>query len=90
MIELVKILSVLPSGPSRLRLRFSDGTSGEHDFAPMLAEGGEMVEPLRDPAMFARAFVQMGTVSWPNGFDLDSIALRREMGAAGELDRPAA
>ena len=34
-----------------------------------------MVEPLRDPAMFGRAFVSFGVPSWPNGFDLDAINL---------------
>lgn len=44
-----------------------------------------MIEPLRDPAMFGRAFVQSGVPSWPNGFDLDAIALHDEMRAAGLL-----
>lgn len=90
MIEMVKVLSVVVVGPARLRLHFSNGSVGERDFASLLADGGEMVEPLRDPTMFAAAFVQMGTVTWPNGFDLDSIALHGQMSEAGELERPAA
>jgi hypothetical protein len=27
-------------------------------------------EPLRDPARFAEAFVDLGTVCWPNDLDL--------------------
>ena len=53
-------------------------------------EGGQMVEPLRDPAMFRRAFVSFGVPSWPNGFDLDAINLHMEMQAAGALKRVAA
>jgi hypothetical protein len=45
----------------------------------MVAEGGEMVEPLRDPAFFTRVFLDDGILTWPNGFDLDSIALHAEM-----------
>jgi hypothetical protein len=39
---------------------------------------------------FARVFLQLGTLTWPNGFDLDSIALHDEMAAAGALRRTAA
>jgi hypothetical protein len=52
--------------------------------------GGPMVEPLRDPAFFARVFLEYGTLTWPNGFDLDAIALHQEMKAAGQLRMPAA
>jgi hypothetical protein len=44
-----------------------------------------MVEPLRDPKMFARVFVQCGVLTWPNGFDLDAIRLYDEMSVAGLL-----
>jgi len=49
-----------------------------------------MVEPLRDPAMFRRAFLSFGVPSWPNGFDLDAINLHMEVGRAGALSRVAA
>jgi hypothetical protein len=44
-----------------------------------------LVEPLRDPAFFARVFLDDGILTWPNGFDLDPIALHDEMKRAGEL-----
>ena len=49
-----------------------------------------MVRPLKDPAFFARVFVELGALTWPNGFDLDPIALHDRMAAAGELSREAA
>jgi hypothetical protein len=49
-----------------------------------------MVEPLRDPAFFARVFIDDGILTWPNGFDLDSIALHDEMKTAGLLHRSVA
>ncbi len=49
-----------------------------------------MVEPLRDSKFFARVFVELGTLTWPNGYDLDSIALHDEMQQAGLLHRTAA
>lgn len=89
-IEFVDVVEVTPCGGHRLRLRFSDGMAGERDFSGMIEEGGEMVEPLRDLAFFARAFIDDGILTWPNGFDLDSIALHREMKAAGQLRQAAA
>jgi hypothetical protein len=88
--QIVKVAEVEPLGGHRLRLTFSDGRAGEHDFGPFIDEGGEMVEPLRDPTFFARVFVEMGVPTWPNGFDMDSIKLHIDMAAAGELHRDAA
>ena len=54
MIEIVKVLKVEKLGGFRLRLHFSDGMRGERDFSDIVAEDGSMVEPLKDPAFFAR------------------------------------
>jgi hypothetical protein len=49
-----------------------------------------MVEPLRAADYFARAFVEMGAPTWPNGFDVDPINLYMELRDAGALTRTAA
>lgn len=85
MIALVKLVELKVLDHPRLWLRFSDGREGVRDFSDVLAEGGPMVEPLTDPATFARVFVQMGVPTWPNGFDLDAITLHDEMAEAGVL-----
>lgn len=85
MIDIVKIVKVEPIDGFRLRMHFSDGTEGERDFSDMIREGGPMVEPLKDRAFFARVFIELGTLTWPNGFDLDTIALYDELRAAGAL-----
>ena len=90
MIELVKIIGLKKLGGFRVHLHFSDGTEGERDFSDVISEGGPMVEPLRDPAFFSRVFLECGILTWPNGFDLDSIALHDEMKRAGLLRRSAA
>ena len=90
MIDIVKIVQVEKLGGFRLRLHFSDGTEGERDFSEMLSSGGPMIEPLRDQAFFARVFVELGTLTWPHGFDLDSIALHDAMKKSGLLQRSAA
>jgi hypothetical protein len=87
---LVKVVEVEPLGGCRLRVAFSDGSVGEHDLADLVNDPGPMVEPLRDPALFARVFVEMGVLTWPNGFDMDAIKLHMDMAAAGELKHDAA
>jgi hypothetical protein len=88
--ELVDIVKAEPRGGHRLYVAFSDGTEGEFDLEDFVAKGGEMVEPLRDPAFFARVFLDDGIPTWPNGFDLDSIALHMDMKERGLLRRSAA
>jgi hypothetical protein len=89
LISLVKILHVEPLGGHRLRIGFSDGTAGDYDFAADIAAGGPMIEPLRDPAFFARVFIELGALAWPNGYDIDPIALHADMRDAGLLRRGA-
>jgi Protein of unknown function (DUF2442) len=87
---MIDVVSVKPMGGFRLRIVFSDGSAGVHDFSSTAARNGEMVKPLKDPAFFARVFVELGALTWPNGFDLDPIALHDRMSGAGELSREAA
>ena len=77
-------------GSHRLALRFSDGSWGEHDFAAAIAEPGPMAEPLRDSVYFARAFLEDGAPTWPNGYDMAPRWVQMELEAAGELRRDAA
>ena len=62
-------------GHYRLRLEFSDGSSRELDLTGELH--GPIFEPLTDPAYFAQARVDedLGTVTWPNGADLDPLVV---------------
>ena len=85
MIRLVKVVALKPLGDFRLWLKFSDGLSGECDFAPMILQGGAMVDQLKDPTFFGRVFISFGVPSWPNGFDVDAIQLHKDMVEAGLL-----
>ena len=85
MIEIVHVTDVEALGDYRLRVRFSDGSIGVHDFTEIVSERGPMVEPLRDKEFFKRVFISLGVLTWPNGYDLDAIRLHSEIKAAGEL-----
>ena len=90
MIEIVNVTKVDVLGNFRLRVRFSDGTVGVHDFKEMVDESGPMVEPLKNLDFFNRVYISMGVLAWPNGYDIDAIQLQREMRSAGELTATAA
>jgi Protein of unknown function (DUF2442) len=64
------VAGVAVVGDHMLRLLFSDGTAGDVDFSAERWTG--VLEPLNDPAFFARVIVdpEAGTVAWPNGIDL--------------------
>lgn len=72
----VASLQALPE--ARLRVTFVDGTAGDVDMKGFLASAtvdGTVFEPLRDPAEFAKARIDMGAVTWPNGADLAPDAM---------------
>ncbi len=84
---MIDVIGVRPLGGYRLEITFSDGTAGVHDFASITRKAGSMVEPLKDPAYFARVFVDDGALTWPNGYDWDPIVLHDSMKMAGLLRR---
>ena len=87
---MIKLKAVESKGGYRLLLRFSDGTAGVYDFASFVKAATEMTAPLADPAFFARYFIELGALAWPNGLDLSAESLRRRLEEIGGLRRAAA
>jgi hypothetical protein len=60
----------------RLRVRYEDGVEGIVDLGSLISFRG-VFAPLKDPAYFSQVRVdpELGTVSWPNGADLDPDVL---------------
>lgn len=85
---MIKLIAVEPRQGYELRLSFSDETSGGYDFAPLIAARAEMTAPLADPGFFARHFIELGALAWPNGFDLSAASLQAKLRDDGKL-RPA-
>lgn len=71
-------------GDYNLLLRFEDGAEGVVDLAPDLSFRG-IFEPLRNAEYFAQVRVdpELGTVTWPNGADLDPDVLYRKITNVG-------
>ena len=84
------VLKLKPLPDWRLWLRFTDGREGEYDLRDFVHSGGEMVEPLKDQAYFARVFVELGAPTWPNGFDIDPIKAYMDLRDSGALKQAAA
>jgi hypothetical protein len=84
---LARITAAEPLDGFRLRLTFSDGLVREVDLSNDL--WGPMAAPLQDPAFFhqVRVDLELGTVVWPNGYDLDPDVLHGDHEPVG---RPAA
>lgn len=74
------ITAAQPLENYRLHLRFEDGKEGIVDLSRSLTFQG-VFTPLRDPAYFAQVQVdsESGTVTWPNGVDLDPDVLYAEV-----------
>ena len=53
--------------------RFDDGTEKHIDISRWFK--GPVFEPLRDPKLFKKFFIEAGTLAWPNGVDIAPEAL---------------
>ena len=78
-IPMVDVIRLKPLEGHKLWLRFTDGCEGVRDMADIVMRDGPMIEPLKDPAYFARVFIESGVPTWPNGFDMDAINLYMEL-----------
>ncbi len=78
----VKSVAVL--GNRKVRLQFSDGISREVNLTPFLS-GPAFHYIRKDRAAFAEVAVpvELGTIVWPNGAEIDADVLHRAAEAAG-------
>lgn len=75
-------------GGYRFQVEFTDGRVGEWDYSRIKSRLGPMAAPLHDEAYVAKAFLEDGAPTWPNGWDVSPEALLAELEAAGALKRP--
>ena len=71
-----EVIAVEPIGGYRLGVTFDDGVTGDVDVDALVRFVG-VFAPLRDETEFRRVTVDpdAGTVSWPNGANLDPLVL---------------
>jgi hypothetical protein len=64
-------------GGYRMRVTFRDDYTSEVDLESLFANPkGPLTEPFRDQSFFQKAFLDEGTLAWPNGYDICSDVLR--------------
>lgn len=63
-----RVTQVEPLADHTLRLTFNNGEVGLYDCKPLLNFG--VFKELANPAYFNQAFVEFGTVAWPNEQDI--------------------
>jgi hypothetical protein len=79
------VAEVEPLEGFRLRVRFFDRTEGEVDMSRLVhAVNAGIFAQLADPALFAKAHVQYGAVTWPSGLDLARDAMYVEIKKNGK------
>ena len=87
---MIRIVAANVLNDHEIKLRFSDDSSGIVDFTPFQVTATAMTQPLRDPDFFRRAYLEMGALAWPNGFDLSAESLQRKRDEGGRLSRSSA
>jgi hypothetical protein len=74
------IVEARPLDGYRMWLRFEDGVEGIVDLAQKISFKG-VFEPLGDRGYYLQVQVDpnLGTITWPNGADLDPVVLYAEI-----------
>ena len=74
--ELRKILRARPKGLS-VECEMENGEVYLYDMSFVNKETGPMVTPLREKDFFEQVFIELGCITWPNGYciDGDSVAI---------------
>jgi hypothetical protein len=68
----------------RLWVKFVDGTTGEIDLSRLVSsDTAGIFAALRDPALFAKVYVEYGAVVWPGEIDLAPDAMYDEIKKQG-------
>jgi hypothetical protein len=79
-----RVVSVSVVGETDLQVRFVDGIEGFVHMRHLIwSEGAGVFEALRDPAVFRRAGLELGAVTWPGEIDLAPDVMHDEIASQG-------
>ena len=67
--DMNEVEEVAYTGGYTYYIRFDDGLCGSLDFSEYL-DKGKMFAPLKGLEFFQQAFIDGGTIAWPNGVDI--------------------
>ncbi len=66
---------------SYLECEMENGDIYKYDMSYIHVELAEMTKPLMDKDFFKNAYIELGSVAWPNGYDIHADSIVRD----GEL-----
>ncbi|MBF0363533.1 MAG: DUF2442 domain-containing protein [Oligoflexia bacterium] len=70
--ELKKIIKVEVHPKFNLVCTFDDNVVKNFSMNQIITCGGPMAKPLKKQSYFKKVFLEMGTLTWPNGYDVCS------------------
>ncbi|MCJ8277206.1 MAG: DUF2442 domain-containing protein [Bdellovibrionales bacterium] len=72
-----KILSV-KSQNFILECEMENGDIYTYDMSFIKNESGTMIEPLKKESFFNQVFLELGSLSWPNGYEIHANTVERD------------
>lgn len=67
---MIKPKQVIPNKDFTLQIIFDNGKKSTIDVSFILAESGEVVEPLKSWDNFQKVSIIDGIITWPTGYDI--------------------
>ncbi len=67
---MLRIARVTKTNGYKVGVVLTDGSKRTIDIGPYIAKGLEVFKPLADPTVFAKVFVDNGTLAWPGDIDM--------------------
>lgn len=61
-----------------LECELSDGKIYQYDMSDLLFSEAEMEQDLKNPTFFKKAFIELGAVAWPNGYEIHAETIARD------------
>jgi hypothetical protein len=76
-----KIINVKALNDFALECTMDNGDVFRYDMSFVLDGPGEMLTALRKPSHFKKVFIELGSLSWPSGYEIHAETVARD----GEL-----
>lgn len=76
--ELRLVVKVKAKPGYLLECTFDNGTIKTYDMSFVSKKKGSMLTPFKDEKFFKKVFLEMGTPTWPNGYDICADLIYKE------------
>lgn len=77
---MIRVAAVQPLHGHSVRVTFTNGEQRDIDVTRYIDHGGIFTLIYDDPAVFRLVRAELGTITWPNGADIDPDVLYSDLG----------